>query len=463
MKINIYICYLFTFLFFLSYGINAQVPTDIPLELRAQFNGQFDYKIIGNTLNEFDNWQNPPPPCQMLTESSANLDLDPDQEVVAAYLYWSGIGDGLFDPEVQLNGQTLFADEISVVDPEETNFVFWFGSFKNITEIVQQWGNSLYTFSELNLNPILNNYCSTAQYYSGWSIIVVYEDNTLPTQQVNIYDGLASVYGFGINATTIINIDNLNVVSTDNARMGFLAWNGSPNLFLNESISFNGNQLSNPPLNPVDNPFNGTNSYTGATDLWNMDLDFFDVSEFIEVGDTEATITFSSTFTRLIQNVVTVFRSELPDATVELVDFSGVGECDERDFTVETTVGNFDASDVLPINTPISFFVLDEDGEEVFLDTFFTQAEIAIDDSETQFLSITIPDEIPENTTLIAKVNTLEDGSNPINESNILNNDFEQELFLPTSPAPLTTQNLSQCTNLSESFFNLEVALEDAE
>jgi len=434
-------------------------PTTIPLELRAQFNGQFDYKIIGNTLNEFDNWQNPPPPCQMLIESSANLDLSSNQNIVAAYLYWSGIGDGQFNPEIQLNGTTLVADEISVVDPSQFGVGINYGAFKEISSFIQLNGNGLYEFSDLDLNPIIGNYCATSNYYAGWSILVIYEDDSLPTQQLNVYDGLASVYGFGDNASTTINIGSLNVVDTQDARLNFLGWNGSPNLFFNESISFNGNLLSNPPLNPVDNPFNGSNSYTGATDLWNMDLDVFDISDYIEVGDTDANITFSSAFERFIQNVVTVIRSELPDATAEILNFTNNTECDERDFTLETTISNLDSSDVLPANTPISFFVLDEDGDEVFIDTFFTQNEIAIDASETQFLDITIPDGIPDNSTLILKVNTTEDGSNPTNESNILNNTFEQSFSLVSSPEPILVQNISQCSALADSFFNLENAL----
>ncbi|NGZ89492.1 hypothetical protein, partial [Psychroflexus maritimus] len=444
-------------------NITFAQPTTIPFELSAQYNGQYDYKILGNTHNEFDNNSNPPPPCEMLTQSSAVLELENNQNIVLAYLYWSGVGNGLFDPEIQLNGETIFADIINVVDPQQFGSFFYYGSFKDITQLVQEDGSGTYIFSGLDLNPIIGADCSGGTQFSGWSIFVIYEDNTLPIQQVNVYNGFASVYGFGLNSSATIEVGSLNVVDTQDARMGFLAWNGSPNLFFNESISFNGNLLSNPPLNPVDNPFNGTNSYTGATDLWNMDLDFFDISNYIEEGDTSANITFTSGFNRYIQNVVTVIRSELPDATVELINFSGIADCDERDFTIETQVGNFNASDILPANTPISFFVLDENDEEVFLETFFTQAEIAIDESETQFFTISIPDEIPENTTLIAKVNTLADGSNPINESNILNNDFEQELFLPISPEPLTTQNLTQCANLSESFFNLEEALENAE
>jgi len=438
----------------------AQIPTVVPLEIQAQFNGQFDYKVIGNTLNEFDNNNTPPPPCQMLTQSSASLNIDPNQNVVAAYLYWSGIGDGTFNPIVELNGIEIQADQTEIVSPFQSNFALYYSSFKDITNIVQTYGNGLYIFSNLDLNPIIGAYCTSGVYHGGWSILVIYEDNTLPTQQVNIYNGLASVYG-NLNSPFFeasISITNLNVVDTQNARLGYLAWNGSPNQFFNENLTFNGSVLSNA-LNPPDNPFNGTNTYTGATDLWNMDLDVFDISNFVSLGDSQASLTFTSGFNRFIQNVVTVIRSELPDAQVELLNFNGVSDCDERDFTIETVVSNPESSDILPANTPISFFVLDANGDEVFLDTFFTQNPIPIDGSETQFLDISIPDNIPNDTTLIVKVNTIADGSNPVNENNILNNTFEQELNLLSSPNPIVFQSLSQCANLNDAIFNLDNAL----
>ncbi|RRO19775.1 T9SS type B sorting domain-containing protein [Flavobacteriaceae bacterium 14752] len=443
--------YLLISVIFFSVSI-AQVPTDIPLELRAQFNGQFDYIIIGNTLNEFDNWQTPPPPCQILTQSSATLNLQPDQNIVAAYLYWSGIGDGTLNSVIQLNGNNISADQIEVVNPFDIIFAPYFGAVKDVTDILVQEGNGIYTFENLDLNSIIGNYCSSAIYHAGWSILVVYENNTLPIQQVNIYDGLTSVFGNGNNFSTSINIESLNVVSTQDARMGYLAWNGSPNLFFNESVSFNGNLLSNPPLNPIDNPFNGTNSYTGATDLWNMDLDVFDISNFISVGDTSATLTFTSVANRFIQNVVTVTRSELPDATIDLININNIDTCDDRDISLEVSINNFESSDILPANTPFSVFVLDANGDEVFLDTFFTQNDIPIDGSESQTVDISIPNIIPDSTNLILKANTLSDNTNPINEANLLNNIFEQELIIGQTPVISSPPNsLNICGNLSTS------------
>jgi gliding motility-associated-like protein len=438
---------------FLTTGflINAQIPTDIPLELRAQFNGQYGYTVIGNTLNEFDNKQSPSPPCQMLTESSAELNMLPSQTIVAAYLYWSGIGNGTENTLVSLNGEAITADDVFVVDPSGTGVAIYFGSFKDITPQVNTIGNNTYNFSNLNFNPIPSVYCNTDLYYAGWSILVVYEEMFLPVQQVNIYDGLLSLYNISQeDESKSISIGNLNVTDTSNATISYLAWNGSSNLFFNESIAMNESILSNA-NNPADNPFNSTNSYTGANVFWNMDLDVFDVSSFIQVGDTEAVLTFTSLYTRLIQNVVTVIPSELPDATVALVAVNNQDPCDDRDISLNININNFNSFEVLPANTPYSIFALDANDEEVFIATFFTQNALPIDGTETQTVAISIPNTIPNSTTLIIKANTLQDASNPINESNSLNNVVTLPLILPQTPSiTIPPTDISLCGSIAD-------------
>ncbi|WP_179006683.1 T9SS type B sorting domain-containing protein [Winogradskyella forsetii] len=434
--------------FEVSYEDGLPFPTDVPLELRAQYSGQYGYTVIGNTLNEADN--KTVTPCQMSTESSALLSLSPNQVLIAAYLYWSGIGEGTVNPSVNLNDIPLIADEIFAVDTQQNGSALYFGSFKNITNQVSAFGNSIYHFSDLDLNPIIGNYCSTGQYYSGWSILVIYEDNTLPIQQLNIYDGLVSVYGLEENASTSVSIGNLNVTDTTNATLGYLAWNGSPNSFINESVSFNGTLLSNG-LNPVDNPFNGTNGYTGATNLWNMDLDIFDISNLIQIGDTEATFTFTSAFDRIIQNVVTVIPSELPDATAELIAINNQNPCDDRDISLNININNFNAFDVLPANTPYSIFALDANDDEVFIATFFTQNALSVDGTEIQVIDLSIPNTVPNTTTLIIKANTLQDGSNPTNESNVLNNEITLALTLPQTPSiTIPPTDISLCGSIAD-------------
>ena len=153
------ICFLILLL--TNWHIAAQY--DVPITLLQQFNGKYDYTIIGNTHNEFDNFNTTPIPCQMLTQSSANLNLLPSQNIVAAYLIWSGIGTGN-NVNIQLNGMTQIPDLINVADTEPIPGVsIYFSSLKNITNYVQIFGNGLYSVSNFDLNPIIGNYCSTAR------------------------------------------------------------------------------------------------------------------------------------------------------------------------------------------------------------------------------------------------------------------------------------------------------------
>lgn len=140
MRLTLFLLLTFTF-------CNAQ--SDVPLTLRAQYNGSYGYTIIGNTHNEFDNWQNPPPLCQMLTQSNATLNLAANQTIVGVYLYWSGIGDGTDNPTVQLNGVNYTTNQVSVGYPENNFIASYFGAFRDITPQVIGTGNGIYTFQIL--------------------------------------------------------------------------------------------------------------------------------------------------------------------------------------------------------------------------------------------------------------------------------------------------------------------------
>ena len=113
--------------------------------LFQQFNGQFDYLSFGNTLNIGENGSTTD--CIILSESSADFELLPGQEILAAYLYWAGSGNGDF--EVSLN-------EIPIVSERDFNFSFinndneydFFAAFANVTSIVSSMGNATYTLSD---------------------------------------------------------------------------------------------------------------------------------------------------------------------------------------------------------------------------------------------------------------------------------------------------------------------------
>ena len=399
--------------------------SDVPLTLRAQFNGAYGYTIIGNTHNANDNWfQNPPPPCQMLTQSSATLNLLPNQIIMSAYLYWSGIGNGTQNSTIQLNGTNYTALETVLGYPENNLTLDYFGSYIDVTNQVANIGNGIYTFSNFNLNSIIANYCTSAIYYSGWSLLIIYNQTNLPNQQINIYDGLNAVSEYFNNGSTPLVINNMNVINNQNAKISYVAYNGSPNLFFNESISFNSNLLNNN-LNPPNNPFNGSNSFNNSNTNWNQDIDTFDISSFVNVGDTQANIIFKSFFYRFIQTLVTSICSELPDATVALNTVSGQNVCNNRNLQVNYTVQNTNSNGNLPANIPVSFYA-----DNVFLSTVFTPTPIAIGGVLPLQTTVNIPMSVSNTFNLRVLVDNAVSVTSTVAESNEGNNESSQPITL---------------------------------
>ncbi|MEX0996423.1 MAG: gliding motility-associated C-terminal domain-containing protein [Flavobacteriaceae bacterium] len=413
------------------------------IELFEQFNGRYDYLAIGNTMNTAENGSGEP--CEILTSSSANLELQPTQSIVAAYLYWAGSGDGDF--EVALNGTPITAER-TFADQIDEERVF-FAAFTDVTNLLQNTGNADYTLSDLDLTDVIAPYCPTGTNFAGWSIVVIYEDPGLPLNQLNVYDGLESVSTF--NNLLSFQLDNLNVIDNQGAKIGFLAWEGDSSIAVDETLQVNGNIISNPPLNPANNAFNSTNSFTNSSELWNMDIDFYDIQNNIQIGDTQATITLTSgqDFV-MINNIVTVLNSQLPDATIEIDNFIAGEECGNREVFLEFTVYNSNSTDVLPENTPIAFYA-----NNTLVETTATIDEIPIDGSESQEITLTIPLAIPEEFTLRVVVDDLGGGSGIVTEIDETNNEDSIDIILLVFPEITGLIDLEQCDAVGIETFDL--------
>ena len=433
----------------ISFYVYTQPPTGHPLELRDQFNGQYDFTVIGNTFNLADNQSPFNTSCQLATSSSATLDLEANQTIEAAYLYWSGVGDGTFQPTITLNNNNITPEELLVVDPEQTNFFFYFGAVSEITQLVENTGNGSYSITDFDLNPILSNfnYCGNGIEYAGWSIVVVYSDTSLSSRQVSIYDGFVSLDDDSVTSEDL-EIANFEINNTGNSKLGVCVYNGSPFYFLGESLQFNNNTLSNF-LNPPDNPFNGTNSYTGSTDLYNMDLDQFDVSSYLDVGDTSATITFESFLFRFLQNAVLSVPSELPEPTVNISPDQSVF-CESENVSTVVEVENTNATAALPANAPVELFYEDTNGDLVLLQSNSTLNPIPIDGSESFPVSFAIPADASIPLQITARVNLQDDGSVVFNENNPDNNFFSTTIEIVQPPILNNSPvSLSVCGNIS--------------
>ena len=438
--------YLFrVFVFLFSTILFAQEVT-----LFQQFNGRFDYLSFGNTLNIGENGSTND--CTILSESSANFQLQTGQQVVAAYLYWAGSGNGDF--EVSLNGNLVISErEFNFSFINNNNIYDYFAAFADVTSIVSVIGNNIYTLSDFDLLEAIQPFCQinggNATNFGGWAITLIYEDAALPLNQVTVFDGLEVVYTG--NNTITIELNNLNVLDNTEAKIGFLSWEGDSSIANNETLSINGNTLSNPPLNPQDNAFNSTNSFTNSSELYNMDIDFYNIENNINPGDTSATIQLTSSQDLvMVNNIVTVLNTELPDATIEIDFLTGDEECGNRDLNIDYTVYNINSTAILPQNTPISFYA-----DVILIGQTETNTEIPIGSSESEAITLSIPINIPVDFLLRAVVDDTGNGTGIINESNELNNEFSTEIHLLLVPEFENPIDIELCDTEGTEIFNL--------
>lgn len=424
--------------------------------LYEQFNGRYDYHAIGNTLNTLEN--NTTSICEILTTSSASLNLEDTQTVVAAYLYWAGSGEG--DLEISLNGTTVTAERTFAYTLITGSLVLpFFAAFADVTSFVQNMGNGTYTVSDFDLTDVIATYCINSTNFGGWSIVLIYEDPTLPLNQVNVYDGLEGVHS--TQNTVNITLENLMIAGTQGAKIGFLAWEGDSQLAINETLQVNGNILSNPPLNPSTNLFNSTNSFTQSNQLWNMDLDFFNIENYIQAGDTSIDILMTSGNGSvgdfiMLNNMVVVVNSQLPDATITINSLDSGLICGNRTVDVEFTVHNLNSTAPLPEATPIAFYAND-----LLVGTAETIEEIAINGSESQEITLEIPEEIPNEFILRIAVDDVGDGTGIVPEINENNNEDEIEVILLIFPEVPELINQEICQAIGLQTFNLFLSTEE--
>ncbi|MDC8003419.1 CARDB domain-containing protein [Aureisphaera galaxeae] len=412
--------------------------------LFQQFEGRYTYLSFGNTLNTGENTGGTTD-CEILEESSADYFLETDQTMIAAYIYWGGSGTG--DTEVALNGTPITAERTFAYDLDGTHM--YAGGYADITALIASTGNGTYTFSEFTPDITPDVYCAfpgNTTNFGGWAVTIVFEDPDLPLNQVSIFDGFESVSAQ--NPSLDIQLTDLEVVDNAEAKIGFLAWEGDEILANNETLRLNGTLLSNP-LNPADNAFNGTNTFTGSSDLYNMDIDQYSVENLIQPGDTEALIELTSNQDLVIvQNIVTVLNVALPEATISIDNIVGGTECGNRELTIDYTVFNTNGTDRLP-PAEVAFF-----GDNVLMAETMTTAIINFGESESESITFTVPDGIPSDFLLRAFVDPFDE----INELDDDNNEDNTEFHLLVFPDVGTLQDLELCDVVGTELFDLTEA-----
>ena len=444
-------------LVFLLSVITLSAYTQVDVSLYKQFNGRYDFTFVGNTLNAEANGPTGPsndpvyPDCSILPSSSAQLNLAAGNVLEKAYIYWAGSGTGDFTVKLNntvINSERNFGLLYQVAENDGNgNAVivdrYFFSAFADVTDLVTQTGNGSYTFSDLDLSDVLNGegavnkYCKRGLNFAGWTLVVVYKNQNLNLNQLNVYDGFRMV-----PSTLSITLDNLNVIDNIGSKIGFVAWEGDENIAVTESLKINGLTVSNPPLNPANNAFNGTNSITNNSKLYNMDLDVYTLDNFVDIGDSTAEVSLQSGQDVVIVNcVVTKLNSELPDATITIDD--EFKDCAAQTLQVNYTVHNNNSTAPLPAGTIVAVYF---NGN--LLTTFTTLTEIPINGGESGILPLPLPAGLTGEVQLIFMVDDNGTGIGAVTEIDEQNNSY---IYTTTLWAlePINPDDITECETAS--------------
>jgi gliding motility-associated-like protein len=416
-------------LFFVLLFLNIYFVKGQDVTIYQQFNGRFDFTFIGNTMNSAEN--NSIFDYVTGTTSAATLNLNSTDVIEKAFLYWAGSGDGDF--EVNLNSDLITPDRTFSFIRTFSGVVFtYFSAFKDVTTQIQTTGNGNYTLSNLDISPFEDLHLQRRTNFAGWAIVIIYKNDALPLNQLNVYDGLQ-----GVPDELSITLNSLNVIDDNNSKVGFIAWEGDSGL-ATEEFRMNGNLLSNA-QNPSNNVFNGTNSLTGSTTLYNMDLDVYDIQDNIAIGDTNAEISLTSfqDFV-MINTVVTKLNSQLPDATVAINSVER--QCDSRIIVVNYAVSNFNATNPLPPGTPIAIYIND-----VFVAFDETTLPIEVGGTVNLQTSFLVSNTFPLDFVLKFVVDDTGNGTGIVTELLENNNTFSTNVSLWISPTFNALQTLIVC------------------
>ena len=399
------------------------------VSLYNQLNGRYDFTFIGNTMNTAEN--NTTLDLVTTTSSTATLSLNSTDVIEKAYLYWAGSGDGDF--EVNLNSDVITPDRTFSLFRVFGDVTFtYFSAFKDVTSLIQATGNGDYTLSNLDISAFEELHSQRRTNFAGWAIVIIYKNDALPLNQLNVYDGLQ-----GVPDELSITLSSLNVIDDNNSKVGFVAWEGDASL-ATEEFRMNGTLLSNA-SNPPNNVFNGTNSITGSSTLYNMDLDIYDIQNNIAIGDTSAEISLTSfqDFV-MINTVVTKLNSQLPDATVSIDSVEK--QCDSKTIVVNYTVSNLNSTNPLPVGTPVSIYI----NGQIF-QTIVTPSETPIGGSISGQITIVLPDTIALNFEIKFMVDDIGDGTGIVTELIENNNTSIVNDSLWISPTFNALENLLVC------------------
>ena len=190
--------------------------------------------------------------------SSASLNLPSGSVIRFAGLYWGATSASTQRNRVLLRTPGAFgytsivASAVDTAAGQASNY----GAFADVTSLVASAGNGEYFLA--NMQAITN----AAGIWGGWSLVVVYENNTLPLRNLTVFDGYGLVNG---SPGVVINVSGFLTPLSGPVvtRLGAVGYDGDRSL-TGDTFSVNGTAISDA-NNPANNFYNSTVSDLGVS------------------------------------------------------------------------------------------------------------------------------------------------------------------------------------------------------
>ncbi|ATB36096.1 hypothetical protein CYFUS_001510 [Cystobacter fuscus] len=209
----------------------------------------------------------------LLARSQASLSLPAGATIVHARLYWAATrstkdaGDKLQQPDLTARlsrpgvagfDKPIDADDYAFQYTVGGNEEYQYQSTADITDIVRQYGAGRYQVSDVQALPL--DTLSAEYVFDAWWMAVFYEVPGSTKRHLKLFDSMRVVAS---TSGTTFTLSGFHVPSyAADAKLGVVAFEGDDPLpDHGDTFSFNGKVLGND-LNPPDNFFNSTRSWT---------------------------------------------------------------------------------------------------------------------------------------------------------------------------------------------------------
>ena len=299
--------------------------------LRDSFAGNMSFELTGNSQRTTSTRRGSSV-CTNLTSSTGYLSLDNNSTVKAAYLYWSG--SGAIDSQVTFANTTVTAPS-STTYTEAVGDLTFYSAKADVTSLISNTSRN-YTVSNLTFDTG-SDYCVGGRSYGGWALTVIYENASEPLRVINIFDGFRNFryQSLVLSPNNFIISDN---ASIDGGKHAHITWEGDSDISSSdESLEFEGNNLTDT-NNPSNNQFNSYSNVIGSTS--GVDIDEYDISEYLEAGNTSVTTTYSSGQDRVFLTAEIISIPNEPVAELSIQQSGPTNLIRDQENSIEFTVTN---------------------------------------------------------------------------------------------------------------------------